>query len=76
MARSTISRITSDPGIFGGKPIIRGMRIRVTDILGYLAAGETRQSLLAEFPELEDADITAVLDFAAEATDHRILAAE
>ena len=61
------SRITSDPGIFGGKPIIRGMRIRVIDILDYLAGGESRRSLLAEFKELEDEDITAALYFASEA---------
>jgi uncharacterized protein (DUF433 family) len=59
-------RITSDPEILGGKPIIRGMRIRVSDILGYLAGGETRESLLEEFEELEDEDITAVLRFAAD----------
>lgn len=60
------ARITSDPEILGGRPIIRGMRIRVSDILGYLAAGDTRQTLLAAFPELEDEDISAALAFAAE----------
>jgi uncharacterized protein (DUF433 family) len=59
-------RITADPEILGGKPIIRGMRIRVADILGYLAGGETRESLLEEFEELEDEDITAALRFAAD----------
>jgi uncharacterized protein (DUF433 family) len=59
-------RITSDPEILGGKPLIRGMRIRVADILGYLAGGETRESLLEEFEELEDEDITAALRFAAD----------
>jgi uncharacterized protein (DUF433 family) len=59
-------RITSDPEILGGKPIIRGMRIRVSDILGYLAGGETRESLLEEFEELENEDITAALAFAAD----------
>lgn len=59
-------RITSDPAILAGKPIIRGMRIRVADVLGYLAGGETRQSLLEEFEELEDEDITAALRFAAD----------
>lgn len=57
-------RITSDPDTLGGKPIIRGMRIRVSDVLGYLAGGETRESLLEEFEELEDEDITAALRFA------------
>jgi uncharacterized protein (DUF433 family) len=59
-------RITSDPAILAGKPVIRGMRIRVADVLGYLAGGETRQSLLEEFEELEDEDITAALRFAAD----------
>jgi uncharacterized protein (DUF433 family) len=66
MDQSLANRITSDPAILGGKPIIRGMRIRVSDILGYLAGGETRASLLEEFEELEDEDISAALAFAAE----------
>ena len=70
------SRITSDPEILGGKPIIRGMRIRVTDILEYLAAGDTRASLLQQFPILEDEDITAALEYAAELANHRMIAAE
>ena len=70
------SRITSDPKILGGKPIIRGMRIRVTDILEYLAAGDTRVSLLQQFPILEDEDITAALEYAAELANHRMIAAE
>jgi uncharacterized protein (DUF433 family) len=59
-------RITSDPAILGGKPIIRGLRIRVADVLGYLAGGETRETILEEFEELEDEDITAALRFAAD----------
>ena len=66
MDQSLANRITSDPAILGGKPIIRGMRIRVSDILGYLAGGETRASLLEEFEELEDEDISAALAFAAD----------
>jgi uncharacterized protein (DUF433 family) len=59
-------RIKSDPAILGGKPIIRGLRIRVADVLGYLAGGETREAILEEFEELEDEDITAALRFAAD----------
>ena len=70
------SRITFDPNILEGKPIIRGMRIRVTDILEYLAAGDTRTTLLAQFPFLEDEDITAALEYAAELANHRMIAAE
>jgi uncharacterized protein (DUF433 family) len=70
------NRITSDPRILGGRPIIRGMRIRVSDILGYLAAGDSRTTILDQFPDLEDEDITAALVYAQEATDHRLIAAE
>jgi uncharacterized protein (DUF433 family) len=76
MEQSLRSRITSDPEILGGKPLIRGMRIRVSDVLGYLAAGETRETLLREFPDLENEDITAALEYAQEASDHRMIAAE
>jgi uncharacterized protein (DUF433 family) len=76
MVQSLRNRITSDPAILGGRPIIRGMRIRVSDILGYLAAGDSRATLLDQFPDLEDEDITAALEYAQQATDHRLIAAE
>ena len=66
MDQSLRNRITMIPGLCGGRPTIRGMRIRVVDILDYLAGGETRRSLLAEFKELEDDDISAALYFASE----------
>lgn len=56
-----LKRITVDPGIFGGKPIVRGMRIAVEHVLGKLAAGDTPQKLLAEYPFLELDDIRACL---------------
>ena len=59
-----LSRITTNPGIFGGKPIIRGMRIAVEHVLASLAAGETPESLLAEYPFLEQDDIRACLIYA------------
>ena len=59
-----LKRITSDAAIFGGKPIIRGMRIAVEHVLGMLAAGETPESMLAEYPFLEVADIQACLVYA------------
>lgn len=59
-----LSRITSDPGIFGGKPIIRGQRFAVEHLLDYLAAGMTEAELLAEFPFLEPDDIRAALLYA------------
>ena len=66
MEQSLRKRVTMIPGLCGGRPTIRGMRIRVVDILDYMAGGETRDSLLAEFKELEDDDITAALYFASE----------
>lgn len=61
-----LDRITLDPGIRSGKPVIRGTRITVSDILQYLAGGMTEAEILADFPDLEAADIRAALTFAAE----------
>jgi uncharacterized protein (DUF433 family) len=66
-------RVTIDPNVCGGRPCIRGMRIRVSDILGMLAAGASQQEILEDYPYLEAADIQAALDFAARQTDHPIL---
>jgi len=59
-----LSRITSDPAIFGGRPIIRGQRFAVEHLLGYLDAGVSEAELLAEFPFLEADDIAAAKLFA------------
>jgi uncharacterized protein (DUF433 family) len=59
-------RITLDAGKRGGKPCVRHMRITVYDVLGWLAAGMTRQEILADYPELEAEDIQACLAFAAD----------
>jgi uncharacterized protein (DUF433 family) len=56
-----LNRITVNPAIFGGKPIIRGMRLAVEHVLGMLVAGETPESLLREYPFLEPADMRACL---------------
>ena len=58
--------ITIEPDKRGGEPCIRGMRITVYDILGYLAAGMTHEKLLNEFPYLTEQDILAYLSYAAE----------
>ena len=58
-------RITIVPAICGGRPTIRGMRIRVVDVLEMLADGMTPAEILADFPYLEAADIRACLNFAA-----------
>lgn len=59
-----LKRITRDPEKLGGKPIIRGRRLAVEHVLGYLAAGETVESLLENFPWLEREDILACMEFA------------
>ncbi len=66
-------RITFDLKQCGGRPCIRGLRIRVRDVLDLMAAGATREEILADHPDLEDADITASLEFAAQQTDHAVL---
>ena len=66
-------RITFDPEQCGGRPCIRSMRIRVTDILEMLAGGADRAEILQDYPYLEDADITAVLQYAAHQIDHPVL---
>lgn len=58
--------ITIEPGKRGGKPCIRGMRITVSDILGWLAAGMTVQDILNDFDELTEKDIYAALSYAAD----------
>jgi len=56
--------VTSDPGIRGGKPCIRGMRITVKDVLDYLSAGMTQEQILSDFPDLTADDIQACLGYA------------
>lgn len=70
---SAIDRITTNPEVCGGRPCVRGLRIRVKDVLDLLAAGSTRAEILADYPYLEDEDITAVLEFAARQNDHPVL---
>jgi uncharacterized protein (DUF433 family) len=69
------TRITTNPKQCGGRPCIRGMRIRVIDVLDLLAAGLTNQQIIAELPDLELEDIQAVLQFARERLDHPVIAA-
>jgi uncharacterized protein (DUF433 family) len=70
-----IKRITVDPGQCGGRPCIRGMRIRVIDVLDLLASGLTQDQVLEELPALEREDIVAVLRFASSKFDHPVIAA-
>ncbi len=64
-----MNRITLEPGKCGGRPCIRGMRIRVVDVLGMLAAGMSEAEILADFPYLEAEDIRACLAYAVEVLD-------
>jgi len=57
-------RITIQPGQRSGQPCIRGLRITVWEVLGWLAAGESEEQILRDYPELEPADFRAVFDFA------------
>jgi uncharacterized protein (DUF433 family) len=70
-----LDRITFNPLQCGGRPCIRGMRIRVSDVLDLLASKATREEILSDYPYLESDDITAALQFAARQSDHLILQA-
>jgi uncharacterized protein (DUF433 family) len=70
-----LDRITVDPQQCGGRPCIRGMRVRVVDVLHLLASGESPEQILVDYPYLELEDIHASLEYAARRLDHPILAA-
>lgn len=70
---SPLSRITINPDVCGGRPCIRGLRVRVKDVLELLAAGASREELLEDLPYLQQEDIDAVLAFAALQNDHPVL---
>lgn len=70
---SQLARITFNPEQCGGRPCIRGMRIRVKDILELLAAGASEAEILESYPYLEREDIQASLEYAARQVDHAVL---
>jgi uncharacterized protein (DUF433 family) len=70
---SETHRITIDPGQCGGRPCLRGLRIRVKDVLDLLAAGASPAEILADYPVLEPGDIVASLEYAARQSDHPVL---
>jgi len=70
---SQLQRITFNPNQCGGRPCIRGMRIRVKDVLDMLAAGTPEAEILADYPYLEREDIQASLEYAAAQVDHAVL---
>jgi uncharacterized protein (DUF433 family) len=73
MTQDLLSRITIEPGKCGGKPCIRGKRIRVTDILDMLSAGASYEEILQDYSFLERDDILAAITYAARQTDHVVL---
>ena len=70
-----LQRITVNPARCGGRPCIRGMRIRVTDVLDLLATGLSSAEILEEMPDLEADDIRAIVAYASRRVDHPVLAA-
>jgi uncharacterized protein (DUF433 family) len=64
MSNTVESRITIEPGKRSGQPCIRGLRITVWDVLGWLATGATQEQILEDYPDLEPEDFQAVFDFA------------
>lgn len=70
-----MDRITFNPNQCGGRPCIRGMRIRVKDVLDLLAAGVPEAEILEDYPYLEAEDIRACLEYAAVEADHPVLIA-
>ena len=65
IAMPELTRITRDPGMMGGKPCIRGLRVTVGTVVGLVAAGRTNDEILREYPYLEAADIAEALSYAA-----------
>ncbi|MEJ0060953.1 MAG: DUF433 domain-containing protein [Terricaulis sp.] len=72
---SLLDRITIETGKMGGRPCIRGMRIRVTDVLEMLADGATTAEILADYPDLEAEDIRASIAYAAVQLNHPVIIA-
>jgi len=68
-----LSRITIEPGKCGGRPCIRGKRLRVSDVLELLGAGATIEEILEDYSFLEREDVLAALQYAAHQTDHLVL---
>src|SRR5271170_7848328 len=70
---SMLKRITIEPGKCGGRPCLRGTRMRLVDVLELLSAGAEHAEILRDYPNLEVEDILACLEYAARQTDHVVL---
>jgi uncharacterized protein (DUF433 family) len=73
MNAELLQRITIEPGKCGGRPCIRGKRMRVTDVLELLGAGASYEEILEDYPFLEREDILAAIEYAARQTDHLVV---
>ena len=70
---SELHRVTTDPNQCGGRPCLRGLRVRVSDVLELLAAGASHEEILEDYPYLEKGDIVAALEYAAQQLDHTVM---
>ncbi|MCX6637451.1 MAG: DUF433 domain-containing protein [Acidobacteria bacterium] len=75
MALERLGRITVEEGKCGGRPCIRGFRIRVSDVLELLSSGASIDEILADYPFLEREDVLAAIEYAAHQADHPVLKA-
>ena len=75
MKSELLQRITIEPGKCGGRPCIRGKRLRVTDVLELLSSGASFEEIPEDYPFLERDDILAAIEYAARQTDHVVLQA-
>ena len=75
MNADLLKRITIEPGKCGGRPCVRGMRMRVTDVLQLLSAGASHEEILRDYEFLEREDILACIEYAVRQTDHVLLQA-
>lgn len=72
-ADDLLARITIDPAVCGGRPCIRGLRVRVSDVLDLLGAGQSPDEILTDYPYVERPDIAAALLYASRSVDHPVL---
>jgi uncharacterized protein (DUF433 family) len=75
MTLAGFPRISVDPGVCGGRPVIAGTRVRVTDVLEMLAGGATSAEIASDFPYVSENDVRAVLAYAAAQADHAVVIA-
>jgi uncharacterized protein (DUF433 family) len=75
MTLAGFPRISIDPGVCGGRPVIKGTRVRVTDVLEMLAGGASAAEIAEDFPYVSEDDVRAALAYAAAQADHAVVLA-